>query len=60
MELKKCCEYCEFYEYEYKYKCADCRGEDQQVNHSNFEISKELLKWKKEDYMALCISITVN
>jgi len=49
MELKKCCEYCEFYEYEYKYKCADCRGEDQQVNHSNFEISKELLKWKKED-----------
>jgi hypothetical protein len=46
-ELRKCCEYCEYYYAEYEIKCAECRhSKFLPTDHRNFEIAKELLEWK--------------
>ena len=44
--LRKCCEFCEYYEADYDLKCSSCRFEDDEAcNYSNFEVSKELIEW---------------
>jgi hypothetical protein len=46
-ELRKCCEYCEYYYAEYEIKCATCRpSKEAPSDRRNFEIAKELLEWK--------------
>ena len=48
--LRKCCEFCEYYEAEYNLKCSSCRFEDDEAcNYSNFEVSKELIEWKESN-----------
>jgi hypothetical protein len=50
VELRKCCEFCEYYEAEYDLKCSSCRFEDDEAcNYSNFEVSKELIAWKENN-----------
>jgi hypothetical protein len=41
-ELRKCCEYCEYYTKDYRIKCNDCRDGHGICNHSQFEVAKEL------------------
>jgi hypothetical protein len=49
MELRRCCEFCEYYEVDYEVKCITCRLGEGESNHSNFEISKELIAWKENN-----------
>ena len=46
-ELRKRCEYCEYWDRPYGLRCADCRPtKEAPSDHRNFEIAKELLEWK--------------
>jgi hypothetical protein len=48
--LRKCCEFCEYYEADYDLKCSSCRFEDDEAcNYSNFEVSKKLIAWKENN-----------
>ena len=50
MELRKCCEFCNYYYDDYDLKCSSCRFEDDEAcNYSNFEVSKELIEWKESN-----------
>ena len=47
--LRKCCSFCEYDNYDYELKCEGCRVDDGECDHSNFEISKELIAWKENN-----------
>ena len=49
MELRESCEYCKFYEYDYDYKCVNCRVASWFSEYSQFEIADELVKWKESE-----------
>lgn len=40
--MKKCCEYCKYYEEDYEISCRSCRVDDDAVNFSNFEFNDEI------------------
>jgi regulator of replication initiation timing len=40
--LKKCCEYCKYYEVDYSIVCVKCRVDGGEVDYSKFESNEEL------------------